>query len=144
MDKDAAQVQTILFVEDEALIRIAVSEYLRECGYRVLEAGRATEAMDLIKAHVVDLVFTDVDMPGDMDGFGLAQWIRERDPDLAIIITSGVSSIARRATELCSESPFLNKPYAPDQLAACIGSLLALRQQHGQAGMDDKIVASSP
>jgi DNA-binding NtrC family response regulator len=143
MDQDAAQVSTILVVEDEALIRIAVSAYLRECGYRVLEAGRSTEAMELIKAQVVDLVFTDVDMPGDMDGFGLARWVRERDPDLPIIITSGISSIARRATELCGESPFLNKPYAPDQLAACIGSLVALSRRRSQMGMYDKTVVSS-
>jgi len=143
MDQDAAQVSTILVVEDEALIRIAVSAYLRECGYRVLEAGRSTEAMELIKAQVVDLVFTDVDMPGDMDGFGLARWVRERDPDLPIIITSGISSIARRATELCGESPFLNKPYAPDQLAACIGSLLAPSRRRSQTGMYDKTVVSS-
>src|SRR5262249_60223603 len=67
----------ILFVEDEVLIRMAVADYLRDCGYRVIEAGNADEAIKVLCSNEsVDVVCSDVQMPGSMDGFGLAQWIR--------------------------------------------------------------------
>lgn len=104
---------TILVVEDEALIRIALSDYLQECGFKVLEAAHAEEAMRIIAhAHVtIDLVFSDVVMPGVMDGFALAQWIRTNRPGLPVILTSGDARKAACARELCEREPFLAKPY---------------------------------
>jgi CheY-like chemotaxis protein len=70
---------TILVVDDEVLIRMALSDFLQECGFKVLEAGNAEEAITILEqGHaVIDLVFSDVRMPGELDGFGLAKWIRE-------------------------------------------------------------------
>ncbi len=74
--------QTILIVEDEVLVRLVVADYLRECGYRVYEAVNAAEALAMLQAPEVsiDIVVSDVQMPGDMDGFGLARWIRGNKP----------------------------------------------------------------
>jgi CheY-like chemotaxis protein len=65
-------------VEDEVLIRLAVSDYLRDCGYRVVETGSGDEAVTILtKTDVrIDVVFADVSMPGGLNGFGLAQWVR--------------------------------------------------------------------
>ena len=73
----ADQVQTILVVEDEALLRITLVDHLRSVGYRVAEAGTAEEAVRvLLSSSNIDLVFSDVELPGAMGGFALAVWIR--------------------------------------------------------------------
>jgi CheY-like chemotaxis protein len=73
---------TILVVEDEFLIRAMLSDYLQECGFKVLEASSGDEAVAIIENVdvVIDLVLTDIRMPGAMDGFGLAQWVRTNRP----------------------------------------------------------------
>jgi CheY-like chemotaxis protein len=66
--------ETILVVEDDVLVRMPIAHYLRDCGYKVVEAANADEAVTVLshKETVIDLVFTDIEMPGALDGFGLA------------------------------------------------------------------------
>jgi CheY-like chemotaxis protein len=70
--------RTVLVVEDEVLIRWVIAEHLRECGYRVIEAGNGDEAIEILRrtALTIHVVFSDVRMPGTTDGFALAQWVR--------------------------------------------------------------------
>ncbi len=80
----------ILIVEDEVLIRIMVSDELRDAGYEVIEAATADEAVEILQTALpFDLVFSDVRMPGSMDGLGLLACVRARFPALPVIITSG-------------------------------------------------------
>ena len=117
---------TVLVVEDEVLIRMAVSDYLRECGFHVVEAGSADEAIEVLKADtVVDVVFSDINMPGKLDGFGLAQWIRRERPQVKVILTSGVTRKAKEAGSLCEHGPVLAKPYHHAELEQQIRRLLA-------------------
>jgi DNA-binding NtrC family response regulator len=104
---------TILVVDDEALIRAILSDYLQECGYKVLEGSNAEEAILIIEKSdvIIDLVFSDVRMPGSMDGFGLARWVRVNRPGLPIILTSGDGKKVSSARELCENEPFMAKPY---------------------------------
>ena len=104
---------TILVVDDEALIRAMLSDYLQECGFKVLEASTADEAILIIEKSdvIIDLVFSDVSMPGSMDGFGLARWIHTNRPGLPIILTSGDAQKASSAKKLCESEPFMAKPY---------------------------------
>ncbi|MGZ5904834.1 MAG: response regulator, partial [Reyranella sp.] len=68
---------TVLVVEDEILVRTVIAAYLRDCGFDVVEAGSADEAVRVLEAGVrIDIVFSDINMPGSLDGFGLAQWLR--------------------------------------------------------------------
>jgi CheY-like chemotaxis protein len=108
-----APLPTILVVEDEVLIRLVIAEYLRECGYRVHEAVHAEEAMAILQAPdvLIDVVFSDVEMPGNMDGFGLARWVRANKPGVQVILTSGVERSADIAATLCEAGPLLSKPY---------------------------------
>lgn len=117
---------TILIVEDETLIRIALSDYLQECGFKVLEAAHADEAVKILEhAYVtIDLVFSDVVMPGTMDGFALARWLRANRRGLPIILTSGDAKKAASARELCEGEPFFSKPYDLSRVVAQIRSLL--------------------
>jgi len=119
--------QTILVAEDEVLIRYAICDYLRDCGYHVIEAGSGTEAISVLESNeiAVDLVFSDVQMPGSVDGFGLARWIREHRPAIRIILTSGVVKTAQLARELCEIGPIESKPYRFQSLVDRIRRLLA-------------------
>ena len=80
----------VLVVEDEFLIRIVVADHLRDCGFRVVEAFSADEAIGLLIGGVpVDLIFTDVRMPGDADGMDLLAFVRDTRPHIPVIMTSG-------------------------------------------------------
>lgn len=117
METASDQQQTILVVEDDVLIRMDVSDYLRDCGWHVVEAGNAAEAVTVLESDTaVDLVFFDIQMPGAMDGFGLAGWVREHRPGLRIILTSGAVQRSDATASLCDEGP-IGKPYDHHHLA---------------------------
>lgn len=119
------QSQTVLVVEDEVLIRMVIADYLRECGYRVIEAGNAAEALIVLQSpEPVDVVFSDIQMPGDMDGFGLATWVRQNQPWIKMLLTSGNPRAAQTAGDLCEEGPLERKPYHPQAILARIQRLL--------------------
>lgn len=81
--------QSILLVEDELLIRLSLSEELRDQGYRVVEACSADEALVMLEASTPDLIITDVRMPGSIDGMGLLAVVRRSFPTLPVIVVSG-------------------------------------------------------
>jgi CheY-like chemotaxis protein len=123
---------TILVVEDEVITRLVISDYLRDCGYKVFEAGSAEEARSvLLSGTPVELVFSDVQMPGKEDGFALAGWIRRHHPGIRVLLTSGISGAAARAGDLCEDGPLLAKPYEPVTVVQRIQALLA---RAGRAG----------
>ena len=125
--KADASPQTVLVVEDEVLIRLVIAEYLRECGYRVHEAVNAEEAILILQAPEVsiDIVFSDVEMPGDMDGFGLARWVRANLPEIQVILTSGAERSADIAGTLCEAGPLMKKPYHTQAVVDRIKELAA-------------------
>jgi CheY-like chemotaxis protein len=117
---------TILVVEDDVLVRSVAAAYLRECGFDVIEASGADEAIRVLQAELrVDIVFSDIQMPGSTDGFGLAQWVRRERPWLKVILTSGAARTAKAAGDLCEHGPVLAKPYDHAELERHIRSLLA-------------------
>ena len=86
----------------------------------------AREAIEVLTSDVaVDVAFSDIVMPGDMDGFGLAQWIRRERPDIKVVLSAGVARSAKAAGELCEDGPTLAKPYEHAELERRIRSLLA-------------------
>ena len=102
--------ETILFVEDEALVRMDMAEFLRECGYRVHEAATAEEAVEALQAKfVVDLVFTDINLPGRMDGLELSEWTLSERPGVKVLVTTG--DAARMVDIPQTMGPMLAKPY---------------------------------
>jgi CheY-like chemotaxis protein len=120
---------TILFVEDEVIIRMTISQYLRECGYRVVEAANADEALQVLQSNItIDVVFTDVGMPGSMDGFGLAKWVRENRKGLDVVLAGSPTRAANAAAGLCESGPMLEKPYEPQLVVDTIRRLIGLRQ----------------
>ena len=127
--------ETILVVEDDVLIRMPIAQYLRDCGYRVIEAVNADEAMTVLlhRDTVVDIVFSDIEMPGAMDGFGLAKCIREHRPGTEIVLAGTVPRSVDAAKELCEAGP-LPKPYEAQAVHDHIRRLLSVRRGAGKAG----------
>jgi len=124
---------TVLVVEDEVLIRLALADYLRDCGFQVLEAASGDEAIEVLSARGedVDLVFSDIQMPGKTDGFALAHWIRANKPGMRIMLTSGVGHAASKAENLCLDSPMIQKPYDHKALLAEIRRLQERARKNG-------------
>lgn len=116
---------TVLVVDDDQLVREPIADYLREVGYEVLEAGDAHEAIDLVDhADHVDLVFTDVRMPGELDGLGLARWVRAHRPNLPVLLTSGYYGTGWLGERLERDVRLIQKPYTQDEVLTQIRRLL--------------------
>jgi DNA-binding NtrC family response regulator len=102
---------SVLVVDDEAAIRMVLCEFLSDCGFCPLSAQDADEAMALIQGGcAIDLVFSDVRMPGTMDGCGLARWITQNRPELPVILATGDLGRVNAAAGLAGIETFA-KPY---------------------------------
>ena len=114
----------VLVVEDEVLVRMMLADVLDEAGFKVIEAAHADEALSVLSAlPEIQAVVTDVEMPGgSLNGFALARTVRERRPDIGVLIASGRAAPA--AGELPDLCHFLAKPIHPATLVHVIRSLL--------------------
>jgi DNA-binding NtrC family response regulator len=119
--------ETVLVVEDDVLIRMPISQYLRDCGYRVIEAANGDEAIAVLlhEKTNVDVVFSE--MPGSVDGFGLAKWIREHRTGLDVMLAGTILRAVNAAKELCDANS-LPKPYTSQAVHDRIRRLLAARK----------------
>lgn len=113
----------VLVVEDEPMIRMVAADALTDGGIMAWEACDADEALLVLEQHPrIGLVFTDVNMPGDMDGLGLAHEVSVVRPDVKVIVTSGASAVEDR--ELPRHGTFLPKPYQADRLVNMVTAKL--------------------
>lgn len=105
--------QSILVVEDEAIVRLSTADYLRECGYDVYEAESGEDALLLLKERGRDIsvVFTDVALTGALSGLDIAEWVRKHLPGVTVLLTSGDHAKASAAEALCGSGSFFAKPY---------------------------------
>jgi two-component system, response regulator PdtaR len=111
---------SILVVEDEILVRYVICDYLRDCGFHVIEAGTADEALEYLRSHNdVGLVFSDVRMPGSLDGIGLSQQVRLLYPHIPVILTSG-----HLLPGEIDGTPLMTKPYVLGDVAQKIRAIL--------------------
>ena len=119
----------ILLVERDIIVRSPLAEYLRECGYRVLEAVNTIEARELLgEAGDISLVLADADAPGD-GGFILRAWIRENHPDIEVILAGSVTKAVEKAGDICKHGPAVSKPYHHQSVLDSIRRLLAARDR---------------
>jgi len=126
---DYGQHAIVLLVEDDVLLRLGVAEDIRARGFVVVEAANGEEARSLVLAGVtIDVVVSDIAMPGALDGTDLAAWLAESGVKAPIILTSGLTSALSAAQAKCPHvKAFLPKPYDPEQVIARIEALLAAR-----------------
>jgi CheY-like chemotaxis protein len=119
--------QTILIVEDDRDVREVALAVLEAAGYRVLEAASGDDAYRLLLSHPdlrVDVLFTDVVMPGRLDGIDLADAARELRPGLQVLFATGFANLVRDNRDLDMRGPVLRKPYRPADLRRALMALL--------------------
>jgi two-component system, response regulator PdtaR len=113
----------VLVVEDDALVRIHAAEMVRDLGFDVIEASNADEAISLLEGFSdVAVVFTDIQMPGSMDGLRLIAVVRDQWPPVALLVTSG--QVTPPATDLPLGARFVSKPYMPYDLETHLSALV--------------------
>lgn len=118
--------RSILVVEDEVLIRLHLTEGLRDSGYTVIEAATGDEAITLLSSiDDVGLLLTDIHMPGTVDGLALAAWTRSRFPSIKIVI---ISTEIRAGSQADFDACF-TKPVRFDELIKCVRKLLPATEQ---------------
>jgi CheY-like chemotaxis protein len=123
-ERAATRQRVVLIVEDEILVRLAIADYLRGAGYAVVEAADAAEALGVLASgEPVDAVFTDVQMPGAMDGLMLVHWVHKHYPAIQVLVTSGKGEAAV-SSGLIADDSFFSKPYPLEKVANRIRSLL--------------------
>jgi DNA-binding response OmpR family regulator len=122
----------VMVIEPEVLVRMTIAEYLRACGYHVIEGIVAADVWTVLESGThLDVVFSEVHLAGDRDGFALAKRLRQTNPGIDVILTSGVTSAAEKSEELCEDGP-IKKPYRAEDVVARIKLLLERRRSSGR------------
>jgi CheY-like chemotaxis protein len=120
----APKPRVILVVEDEVLIRMMVSEALRERGLTVVETATAEEALTVLQSDTpIDLLLSDVRLPGQMNGVELAEWVRQNRPELKIVMAASFVGVKSPG----AVDAIFDKPYDLDEVSECVTGLLAGR-----------------
>ena len=113
--------RTVLVVEDEDLVRGTIAGALEDAGYLVLEAITAEEGLEILEGQPVSLLFTDIRLPGAMNGWRLAEQARALNPNLPVLYATGYSDETPR---LVPRGVLLRKPYLPSTVLAEIEKLV--------------------
>jgi CheY-like chemotaxis protein len=126
-ETESSVVPTILVVDDVVLVRMLIADSLRARGFHVVEAGSGEEAIELLDSDPqIAVVLTDIYMPAaELDGFGLARWIRRRRPDLKVVLGSGVTSAISPDDADLFVGPVLSKPYDFDEVEKRLRTAIA-------------------
>jgi CheY-like chemotaxis protein len=122
----------IMIVEYSLPLRQALSAYLHNCGLTVMDVGTAVDALQRLKNPLVkiDLVFTDMDLTGDMDGFSLANWLRRNRPATPVLLAiRGTAETIKLADITAAGEPFFIKPYDFGRVAKRIDQILLARKR---------------
>ena len=122
MGLSASKRPVVLVVEDEFLLRMDAVDMIAAAGFEVVEAGNADEAIEILESRRdITVVFTDIQMPGSMDGLKLALAVRGRWPPIKIVATSGRDNLGE--TDLPEGGRFLPKPYGPIEITGVLREL---------------------
>ena len=120
---------SILVVDGDVVSRHMIADYLRHCGYSVVEAANTTESFVALKEPTlsIDVILCDVSMLGSQSGFELANWVRANRPEFQVRLAGGVNVAAQKAAELCETGPDAAKPSEPEAIVNYIKRLRASR-----------------
>lgn len=120
--KPLSPIFPVLVVEDDGMVRMVAVDMLQDAGFNVLEADTADAAWSILeRASAVGTLFTDIDMPGSMDGLALASRVAKRWPDIRLVVTSGGHGMSD--ADVPDRGRFLRKPYRQAQLLEAIAAV---------------------
>ncbi|MEA3065448.1 MAG: hypothetical protein QOJ27_1900 [Sphingomonadales bacterium] len=120
---------SILIVDGDIISRHVIADYLRHCGYAVVEAANTDEALVALGEPTlfIDVILCDVSALGSRSSFELARWVRATRPELEVSLVAGAEMAAQTAAELCESGPHLKRPYEPEAVVDYIKRLRASR-----------------
>ena len=121
--------QRLLVADSDVLVRHAISDYLRRCGYAVIEAASFEEALAVIEAPQLtpELVLSDVELAGEGNGFTLRALVTEKWPEVEVVLAGNIEAATKAAGELCERGPHLARPHDPQLVLERIRRALASR-----------------
>jgi CheY-like chemotaxis protein len=115
----------VLVVEDESLVRMYAADVLEDAGYEVIEAANAQQALTQLEARPdIEVIFTDINMPGEMNGFDLVREVHRRRPGIPMILTSGRMRPERAV--IPEIQAFVPKPYTAERLTGLLSRVLSV------------------
>jgi CheY-like chemotaxis protein len=117
----------VLVVEDEMLVRVLAAEALRDAGFEVLEAGDGERALGLCGTAAVDVLFTDIRLPGGISGWDIAERCREKNPRMRVIYASAISGLPPRPVP---DSTWFQKPFTGDQVVTAVCTAIEHEPAH--------------
>ncbi|MBD8552077.1 response regulator [Sphingomonas sp. CFBP 8764] len=122
---------SILIVDGDIISRHAIADYLRHCGYAVVEAATTDEAMKALgePSLGVDVILCDASATGSQSAFGLSTWVRNNRPELEVRLAGSLEGILNTAADLCEHGPHLLRPYEPQAIVDYIKQLRASRDR---------------
>ena len=131
MVRESGELQSLIVVDGDVLVRHVLSDYLRTCGYKVIEAATTDEAAQVLgeAALPIRAMLCDVDAPGGKSAFELRGWARATRPEIEFLLAGSVTGAANRAAELCDEGPQLRRPYDPQSVADYIRRIMGTRDR---------------
>lgn len=123
--------QGLLVADSDVLVRHVLADYLRSCGYTVIEAASFEEALAVMRHEILapELVLCDADLAGEGNGFVLRQHLSRERPEVRVLLAGNVAAAARAAGDLCHEGPHLTRPYDPQLVLERIRRHMAHRRQ---------------
>ena len=133
MGADGGSDPTILVADSEVLVRHGIADYLRHCGYVVIEAATSDEALAVLEDEglTIDALLCDVKIKGASNAFQLRAWLKEHRPEVNCILAGDIEGVAQAAAEICDQGPHLTRPYDPQGVVDFIKRLLAGRDRAG-------------
>jgi DNA-binding NtrC family response regulator len=124
-----SRANTLIVADPDVLTRMVIADYLRECGYRVVECPNAEDVLIILSAgRKIDAVLCEVELGDGLNGFGLAHQVKETHPAVDVLLTSGPVAAANRAGQLCEEGP-LERPYHPGDVVRRLNRLRERRRR---------------
>jgi len=135
MAQELGESQRLIVVDGDVLVRHVISDYLRTCGYVVIEAATTDEASVVLddSAIAIDAALCDADAPGSQSAFQLRAWALQRRPEIQIILAGSVETAANKAAQLCEEGPHLRRPYDPQSVVEYIKRIIGSRPADRQS-----------
>lgn len=108
-----SEISALMIVDSDVLVRHQLAQYLRNCGLHVVEASSSEEALTFLDCDKIEIasVLTDAEITGQMNGFGLAKWIRENRKDIDIVLVGTLEAAVDKAAGLCEQAKNIKKPY---------------------------------
>lgn len=119
--------ECLVVADSQVIVRHVLSDYLRHCGYRVIDAANSDEVLEILRNRAADVtvVLADAELAGSLNVFDLAQRVRRDWPSIDFVMAGNVAAAARLAGDLCEEGPHLRRPYEPEAVVAHIRRLRA-------------------